>query len=204
MSEHALELLGRMGCYEYLLILSPHADLYERIIKIKEKFAADYNRPLTTQGKAHVTLVKFITSNRMEEKISNRLHRISRGITPFKVELKDYGAFPTNSIFIPVATKLPVQNLMRAIKQVQSFMRVSKEFRPLFIEEPNITIARNLKPWQFESGWLQYAHLHFAGRFIADNMLWLKRPLAGGNYQILERFEFQSLPLTASQGNLFM
>jgi 2'-5' RNA ligase len=204
MSENALEVLNRLGCYEYLLILSPHADLHERIRKIKEKFAADYNMPFAAQSKAHVTLVKFITSKLMEEKISNRLHRIAMGIMPFKVELKDYGAFPTHTIFINVITKLPIQNLVREIKQAQSFMKVTKDFKPHFIEEPHLTISRKLKPWQFEKGWLEYSHLHFTGRFIADSMLWLKRPLTGGKYQILQRFEFENLPVTTKQGSLFM
>ena len=66
------------------------------------------------------------------------------------------------------------------------------------------SIARKLKPWQYEKAWLEYANAHFTGCFIADSMLVLKRPAPGGNYQILKRFEFQNLPVATKQGSLFM
>lgn len=200
MNENALPLLGRLGCYEYLLILSPHADLHQRINRIKQRFAETYKAPAAT-NKAHVTLVKFLASGLVEEKLANRLQHIAMGIAPFKVELKDYGSFPSHTIFINVSTKLPVQNLVRAIKEAQGLMRAHKDFKPHFIDEPHLTIARKLKPWQYESGWLEYSQLHFTGRFIADGMLLLKRSPNGGAYQIVKRFTFQNLPVTTRQGS---
>lgn len=202
MQENNLPTLARLGCYEYLLILSPHADLHDRINKIKEKFAATYQAP-SAKSRAHITLVKFITSGLVEEKLTNRLQHIAMGFTPFKVELKDFGSFPSHTIYINVTTKFPIQNLVKEIKQAQGLMRAHKDHKPHFIEESHITIARKLKPWQYEKGWLEYAHLHFSGRFIANNMLLLKRSLTGGKYIVVRRFEFQNLPIATKQGNLF-
>ena len=198
----ALAALSHSGCFEYLLILSPHADLHARIARVKQDFAETYKAPLA-KNRAHVTLVKFVTSGHVEEKLVNRLQHVAMGTTPFKVELKDYGSFPSHTIFINVVTKLPVQNLVRDIKQAQGLMRAHKDFKPHFIDEPHLTISRKLKPWQYESGWLEYSHLHFTGRFIADSMLLLKRSLTGGAYQIVKRFEFQNLPVATKQGSLF-
>ena len=202
MQQNILPVLARLGCYEYLLILSPHADLHERISRIKEKFATDYQVP-SARNKAHITLAKFIASGMVEEKLVNRLQHIAMGFAPFKVELKDFGSFPTHTIYINVTTKIPVQNLVKEIKQAQGLMRAHKDFKPHFIEESHITIARKLKPWQYEKGWLEYSHAHFSGRFIADSMLLLKRSLTGGKYIIAKRFEFQNLPVVTKQGNLF-
>ena len=202
MEENILPVLARLGCYEYLLILSPHADLHERINRIKEKFAQDYQMP-SAKNKAHITLVKFVTSGMVEEKLINRLQHIAMGFTPFKVELKDFGSFPSHTIYINVTTKVPIQNLVKELKQAQGLMRAHKDYKPHFIEESHITIARKLKPWQYEKGWLEYSHLHFTGRFIADSMLLLKRSLAGGKYMVAKRFEFQNLPVATKQGNLF-
>lgn len=70
--------------------------------------------------------------------------------------------------------------------------------------EPHISVARKLAPWQYEKGWLEYSHRHFTGRFIADGMLLLKRPVGEKNYQIVKRFEFQNLLIaTTKQGELF-
>jgi hypothetical protein len=67
-----------------------------------------------------------------------------------------------------------------------------------------LTIARKLQPWQYEKGWLEYSNKNFTGRFIADGMLLLKRPLDEKKYQVVQRFEFQNLPVTTKQGELFM
>ncbi len=82
-------------------------------------------------------------------------------------------------------------------------MTLNKEHKPHFIEESHLTICRQLKPWQYEQGWLEYSHRHFSGRFIADSMLLLKRPAGEKGYQIAKRFEFQNLPVSTKQGSLF-
>ena len=67
----------------------------------------------------------------------------------------------------------------------------------------HLTIARKLLPWQYEKSWLEYSHKHFTGRFIADGMLLLKRLAGEMKYEIVQRFEFQNLPVTVKQGDLF-
>lgn len=191
--------------YEYLLVLSPHEELHNRIMKVKEEFGENYKSVIAKSTKPHITLLKFLTWGMMEEKIVQRMQYISMGTRPFKVELRDYGSYPTHSIFINVATKLPIQNLVKELKETQRLLKAVKEFKPHFIDDPHLTIARDLKPWQYESGWLEYSHRRFAGRFIADSMLLLKRPATEpSKYQILKRFEFQDLPVATKQGSLFM
>jgi len=82
-------------------------------------------------------------------------------------------------------------------------MKLNDDNKPHFIMEPHLTIARKLQPWQYEKGWLEYSNKHFTGRFIADSMLLLKRPVGEMKYQIAERFQFQNLPVTTKQGELF-
>lgn len=123
---------------------------------------------------------------------------------PIKVELKDYGSFPSHTIYINVVSKLPVQSLVKTIRtDAQRLMKLNNDNKPHFILEPYIPIARRLQPWQYEKGWLEYSHKHFTGRFIADGMLLLKRPLGKNRYQIVQRLEFQNLAVTTKQGDLF-
>ncbi|MDB5197078.1 MAG: 2-5 ligase family protein [Flaviaesturariibacter sp.] len=190
--------------YEYLLVLDPHDDLCERIKKVKAEFGEKYKAPLAS-SKAHVTLVKFLTLGMMEEKIIHRLHTIAMGAVPFKIELKDFGSFPSHTIYINITTKLPIQNLVKELKQAQRLMKSHPEFTPHFIMESHLTIARGLKPWQYEQGWLEYSHRNFTGRFIADSMLLLKRPATEeGPYRPVKRFEFENLPVNTKQGSLFL
>jgi 2'-5' RNA ligase len=125
------------------------------------------------------------------------------GYCPFKVELKDFGSFPSHTIFINVTSKLPIRGLVNEIKDIQRLMKLDKEHKPHFIDEPYIPIARKLLPWQYEKGWLEYSNKSFTGRFIADAMLLLKRREGEMAWQISERFVFQNLPVTIRQGQLF-
>lgn len=189
---------------EYLLVLSPPDDLWQKILKIKEEFAANYKANAARHLRPHIALVNFLMLDMMEEKIVQRLQAIAMGIAPFKVELKDYGSFPSHTIFINVTTKVPVQHLVKQLKEAQRLMRLNNENKPHFIEEPHIGIARKLKPWQYEEGWRDYSHRQFTGRFIAGDMLLLKRKASEKSaMQIVKRFDFMNLPVATKQGNLF-
>ncbi len=190
--------------YEYLLVLSPHEELWNRILKEKEAFAEKYKSDNERWSKPHITLANFLQYDLMEERLLNRLKMVAMGFHPIKVELKDYGSFPSHTIYINVLSKLPVQSLIKTIrKDAQRLMKLNDENKPHFILEPHIPLARKLQPWQYEKGWLEYSHKHFTGRFIADGMLLLKRPLGENRYQIVQRLEFQNLAVTTKQGELF-
>lgn len=195
--------------YEYLLVLSPHEELWSKIMKVKGDFADKYQTEHARWSKPHLTLVNYVQYEMMEERISNRLKVIGMGHTPFKVELKEFGSFPSHTIYINVTSKAPVQNLVKEIRtEAQRLMKLNDDNKPHFILEPHLTIARKLKPWQYEKGWLEYSAKSFTGRFIADSMLLLKRPAGEPEgyrmkYQIVKRFDFQNMPVSTKQGELF-
>jgi 2'-5' RNA ligase len=190
--------------YEYLLVLNPHEELRNKIMQVKKDFYEKYEASTAIGGKPHVTLVNFVQYGMMEERIINRLRVIAMGATPFKVELKDFGSFPSHTIYINVVTKVAVQDLVKTIRhETQRLMKLNDDNKPHFILEPHLTIARKLKPWQYEKGWLEYSNKNFTGRFIADSMTLLKRSVGEMKYQIANRFEFQNMPVTTKQGELF-
>jgi 2'-5' RNA ligase len=189
---------------EYLLVLSPHKELWDKIMKVKEEFSDEYKTDHARWGKPHITLVNFVQYAMMEERIINRLHNVAMAHYPFKVELKDFGSFPSHTIYINVTSKVPVQSLVKMIRtETQRLMKLNDDNKPHFILEPHLTIARKLQPWQYEKGWLEYSNKNFTGRFIADSMLLLRRPVGELNYQKVKRFEFQNLPVLTKQGELF-
>jgi len=190
--------------YEYLLVLNPHEELRNKIMKVKQDFFDVYKANISLSGKPHVTLVNFLQYQLMEERLVNRLHTVAMGHPPIKVELKDYGSFPSHTIYINITSKLPIQSLVKEIRTAtQRLMKLNDDNKPHFIMEPHLTIARRLQPWQYEKGWLEYSHKHFTGRFIADSMLLLKRPLNEMKYEIVQRFAFENLPVNTKQGELF-
>ena len=189
--------------YEYLLVLSPHEELRNRISQVRKEFREKYDA-LHTGGRPHIGLAHFTQYEMMEERIINRLNLVAMSFPPFKTELKDFGSFPSHTICLQVISKIPVQKLVKNIRaETQRLMKWSDEQKPFFMLEPYISIARKLKPWQYEKGWLEYSRKHFTGRFIAKEMLLLKRMAGEIPYQILKRFEFQNLPVATVQGDLF-
>jgi 2'-5' RNA ligase len=173
-------------------------------MRVKQDFYGTYKASTAIGGKPHITLANFLQYELMEERLVNRLKIVAMGFYPIKVELKDFGSFPSHTIYINVVSKVPVQSLVKEIrKEMQRLMKLNDDNKPHFILEPHLTIARKLQPWQYEKGWLEYSNKNFTGRFIADAMLLLKRPVGEMKYQIVQRFTFQNLPVTTKQGELF-
>ncbi len=189
---------------EYSILLTPHEELRNKIMQVKQHFHDSYKNAAALYSKPQVTLVTFTQYEMFEERIVNRLKTIAMGFQPVKIELKDFGSFPSHTIYINITTKLPLQELTKQIRtEAQRLMKMDADNKPHFILDPHITIARKLLPWQFEQGWLEYSHKHFTGRFIADAMLLLKRPAGSLKYEIAGRYEFQNLLVTTKQGELF-
>jgi hypothetical protein len=212
---------NQLSTNEYQLILSPHEELCNRIRQIKTNFHESYQTATTSsQGggaKPNLTILRFTQLALMEERIVQRLRTIAMGYCPFKVELKDFGSLPTHSIFIQVTSKLPIRGLVKEVRDLQRLMKLDAAHKPYFVEEPNLLIARNLLPWQYEKAWLEYSNKSFTGRFVADAMLLLRRRTNNGPsdgsrlrpgsdkaWQIVERFAFQNLPVNTRQGELFV
>jgi 2'-5' RNA ligase len=202
--ENNIQMLPGYRINEYLLVLSPPEEVWNRIVKVKEEFAETYQSTHARWGKPHITLATFVQYEMMEARIVNRLKAVGMAQYPFKAELRDYGSFPSHTIYINVVTKVPVQNLIKQVRsETQRLMKLNEENKPHFIMEPHVTVARKLQPWQYEKAWLAYSNKHFSGRFIADGMLLLKRAQNTKAYQIVQRFAFQNLPVATIQGELF-
>jgi 2'-5' RNA ligase len=201
MHEAILSLPGYRMC-EYLLVLEPHEELRNKIHNVKKEFAKNFEAPSAEWGKAHITLVKFSQLQMMEDRIANRLKMIAMAMPAFKVELKDFGSFPSHTIYINIDTKVAIQMLVKHLKTAQRLMK-TKEVKPHFMDNFHLTVARKLLPWQYEKGWLEYSNKHFSGRFIAKDMLLLKRPEGMIGYQTVQKFEFMNMPVVTTQGALF-
>jgi 2'-5' RNA ligase len=202
MEQTALKLPG-YAMYEYLLVLEPHEELKDRIKSVKEEFANTYSHPMARWTQPHVTLINFIQYAMMEQRIINKFKLIAMGLPAIKVELKDFGSFPSHTIYINITSKVPIVNMVKALRQAQALLKINNDNKPHFITEPHLTIARKLQPWQYEKGWLEYEHKHFTGRFIANQILLLKRRVGDKKYQVAGRFMLENLPVVTTQGQLF-
>lgn len=190
--------------YEYLLVLHPHEALQQQIMQEKEAFAKTYEAEHARWGKPHLTLVNFLQYEMVQPRLVQRLQAIAMAQQPIKIELKNYGSFPAHTIYINITSKVPVQTLVKNIRtNAQRLMKLNDDNKPHFMMEPHLTIARKLKPWQYEKGWLEYSHKPFTGRFIATGMLLLRRPLHTLQYERVKTFLFEHTTVAQEQGSLF-
>jgi 2'-5' RNA ligase len=188
---------------EYLLVLQPHEALWDEITSIKKKFEIDYRFEHIKIGLPHITLAMFKQFQSTENHIRHYLRNNAKTISPFKIELKDFGSFPSHTIYINIVSKVPIINAVKTLRQnAKKFMKIDKDNKPHFITEPHLTIARKLQPWQYEKGWLKYEHADFHGRFVADHALLLKRK-AGEYYKQVEKFVFEGIKEDVKQTELF-
>lgn len=188
---------------EYLLVLQPHEALWDEIKSIKEKFAGDYSCEQAKKGLPHITLIRFKQFQSTGNYIVQSLRNNARTLSPFKIELKDFGSFPSHTIYINIVSKMPIMNAVKTLRQnAQKFMKMDKDNKPHFITDPHLTVARKLQPWQYEKGWLEYEHADFHGRFIADHALLLKRK-PGEYYKQVEKFMFEGIKEEVTQAALF-
>lgn len=190
--------------FEYLVVLHPHRELSDKIAEIRKNFYKEYKMIGVPSSRSNLALAKFLQLEMVESRIINRLHTIAMGYPAFKVEIKDFGSFPSHTIYANVTSKLPIQNLVKTIRtEAQKLMRHDPEKTPHFMLEPHFTIAAKLKPWQYEKGWLEYSNKHFTGKFIASEMILLKRLEGERSWREVQRFAFENLPVATKQGELF-
>lgn len=188
--------------YEYLLILNPHEELRHKIEKSRKELQDDYHIQQPHTGRPNITLVRFTATKKMEEKIINRLHQIAMAEKPFVVELKDFGSYPMHAIFIRIANQPRVLQLIKNLKQARMLMKTAGE-DPHFLLDPQIALAGRIPKEKYLEALKEYLKKNFTGRFLADAFILLRRGRNGKRYEIIRRFEFEYLPVTAAQGNLF-
>lgn len=202
--EKTIQQLPGYQVNEYKLLLVPHEDLAKHIQEVRQAFTDKFSIENPTTSMPQVLLASFKQIQAAEDRIVNRLKLVAMANPAFKVELKDFGSFPSHTIFINVTSKVPLGNLIKKIKtDTQRLMKLDADNKPYFPTDSHITIGMKLKPWQYEQAWLEYSHKHFTGRFIADHMLLLSRREGEFKYKIVGNFKFENMPVDIKQGELF-
>lgn len=187
---------------EYKLVIPLPEAMEQKILGIRKDFGDTYQHK-PDGGRPHLTLLMFSQFEMMEDRIIQKLKTVGMSSRPFKLEMKDYGSYPSHTIFINVVTKEPVKQLMRSVKEIQRLLRSDSEHKAHFLHDPVISVGRKLKPWQYEKAWLEYTHRQFTGKCIADGMLLLKRREGTLSWEIVRRLEFEGIPVAARQQALF-
>lgn len=199
-----LEQIKAAATGDYLLLIEPNQDLTDRIRNEKQYFFKQYGAPEAVRGKPHLTLINFVQYEGMEERICKLLRGKALEWAPFFIELSGFGSFPSHTIYMNVVTRSGLQSLVKSIRtDGQALMKTDKQNKAHFILSPHVTIARRLKPWQYEEGWKEYQNKDFSGKFMAREMTLLRR-FGKNPYELVERFQFNGRgPRLSQQTSMF-
>lgn len=189
---------------QYLLLIAPDNDVYEKIMAEKRAFAEKFDAPAILFAKPHITLLKFTQCEPAEKRIVRQLQQYADTVDPMDLRLQGFNNFPSNhTIYVNVTTQNDIVKLVRGMRRFQSLLWYDKNYKPHFIEKPHITLARRLQPWQFEKGWQEWQQKDFSGRFQAQSFVLLKRQDEKSPYRKVSEMAFLGQKKTCEQGSLF-
>lgn len=192
---------GQRVC-EYRLLVPLSETLQETVRHIRRQLHEKYRIPLPFELPPSLTILHCHAYESAEPKLIERIQQVATRTAAFNVELKNFGAESLNTIYIPVITHHPLQQLVKEVKVVKSLAQIP-DHDPHFVHEPHLLIAQNLKPFQFTRMWMDCEHTAFTGRFTADGIVLMKRSAIRTCYEEAKRFEFASLSQMVKQGTLF-
>lgn len=187
---------------EYLLVLTPHEDLSNKLTLLRKEFAETFHTA-PVLFPPQLTLLKFTQVEMMERRFALQMRLQAMAQHPLQVKLNGFGSYPSHSIFAKLANGSEVTNLIKGLKSIAKQLTLHKDHAPHFIQEPVFTIAQKLLPWQYEQAWQQWQHKNFMTSFMVNNMILLKRRLGEKTYRRVEEFTLMGIDKATPQPALF-
>lgn len=186
---------------EYRLIIPLSEALQESVTQIRRDLHEKYRISPSFELKPSLAVLHFHAYEGTEARLLERIQQAATRVDAFYIELQNYAA-SSGTIYIDVLTRHHFHELTRELKVVKSLIAIP-DHDPHFINEPQLLIAQNLKPFQFTRMWMDCEHMQFTGKFAADGMLLMRRSITHNRYEEIKRFEFSCLAYCIKQGILF-
>ena len=186
---------------KYQLILKPHEDLSDQIALLKREFTKNYNVP-TYKSSPNLTLVKFSLAEVAEQRLINQLRSIALRLPSFKLELRDFGSLPSHTIYIKVESQEPIKEIQLALRDIKALTNIP-DHKPHFLNDPFFSLAFKLPSIIYDKAWLEYSQRPFAGSFIANRLLLLKKGESDHSYKVQEELFFGNKRVSVKQAGLF-
>ncbi|WP_342647088.1 2'-5' RNA ligase family protein [Mucilaginibacter sp. CSA2-8R] len=189
--------------------MSPEDRLKKKIFEFKNKFTIDYKCALASNLIPHITLSQFVLRESNEIELRNMLRLYASTIAALNVDLRGFGRFNKQTIFLKVCQQ---QEIIKIIVGLKSFINndtYPSKFVPNFSSKPHVTIAKQMTERQFECAWKDFKSEFFFDGYYAKDMLLLRRNFDEervrheGSYKKVELFNFKIGPYYGRQTDLF-
>src|SRR6185503_17303473 len=79
---------------EYLLVIYPYGELFEKLVEEQQQFLSDYGLIMKGRNRPHITVAAFQAGEQMEDTLIRWIHRICRRNERFEITLNNYSGFP--------------------------------------------------------------------------------------------------------------
>lgn len=183
--------------YKLTIPLPDH--LEERVMQCRREIAQRYNSVAALKPMGHMSLLEsFVYDDRMLADMQNKLAEVFDHTPPFRVELENFGAFPSHTIFVAIKNFFPFvqlgERLYRHLSRTNAMPAIvnGKEITP------HIVVAyRDLTPEAFENAWSDFCQREISGEFTAAAAHLMEHR---GKWRTVRAFPFRNLP--TSDGHL--
>jgi 2'-5' RNA ligase len=163
------------GYYEYLLVIHPDSEVYEKVIAEKQNFYDEYRKTVAIKTKPHITVASFLAKEAMEDTIIRWMQTIFSKQQSFPVTLNNYSGFPPHTIYLRVQNAEPFHQLTKELKVVNTYVSSCSCPPMKLISRPHISIAGRLTEEVYFKALTQYAHKSFHETFLVNELLLIKR-----------------------------
>lgn len=161
--------------YEYLLIINPGKEVYEKVQLEKQNFYNEFKERVAIKTNPHITVASFLARESMEETLIRWIQRICNLREQFTVTLNNYSGFPPHTIYLRVQNEKPFQQLVKELKVVNTYVSSCACPPMKLISKPHLTIARRLSEEVYIKALSQYARRSFHESFVVNELLLLRR-----------------------------
>lgn len=188
---------------QYYLVLKPTEQVVEKINEVRLAVHDNYKTEIFPLSFPYLRLITFNGLKENEILIISALKKITGHLSTLRMILKNFGTFPTHTIYINAASRLCLKEIISRIKKEGNLNPLAIE-PPHYLDDFYIPIAIKLKPWQFEKLSLEHSQSNFSASCIIKEIHLLKREQAVGKIKSIAIFPLQDFVKTGpQQGNLF-
>ena len=178
-----------VGFLEYLLVVSPDAAVYDKVMQVKQDFDDEYEEKIAVKSKPQIVIATFIARERMEETIIKWIQRICGLRNGFDVMLNNYSGFPNNkTIYIRVQDHKPFKRLAKDLGVIDEYVQSNDCPKARIIDKPHLTIARRLPAEVYEKAMMDYSQKIFHDFFPVRQLVLLRRDNEFGKYKTVNVF----------------
>lgn len=163
------------GLFEYLLVVSPCKEVYDKVMEEKQYFSQNYQQPVAVKTRPHITLSNFLAWDSMEDTLIRWLQRIAKEQKSFEALLNNYSGFPSHTIFIRIQDPTPFKQLATRLEAIGPYIKEYSSCPAKFITSPHVSIARRLPLKVYDHAIKDYAGKDFNASFHVTELVLLRR-----------------------------